>query len=395
MSKVVILMFLIVFVACQDDVFDDMERVNVTVFENDIVNNQETTDLSELLLNKFKLEEAQTRVGITFTVYETKKNSHKYGFTIRYDSYVQESVLAEMELLNYLQQKMVSYRMENIEIESDIANNHIAMYFPAELYTMQDASVEFHQFEMDLEFHPFSYAHNVDVWLVESFKWTEDLVTGGNGNVNVIFKPEDGLDAFNIINDHGKTTLTKEQENKLIQAFERLTTDYPLMLDLIYFLAECGVEIEFFVIGTPGVADAGYWLSHKLAFVTEGNITSDVLMEELLHAVQHACYGDFLMNDAHRNVEFEVKMLQDAMFFEKNGSFGALRGAFNLDDYVNDPSYIYDYQSFVLCMAQKGGVFDMSEYQWLYSRWQGYLSDESLSTFEPGLLNVIVKYLFE
>ena len=390
MKRIVVLLISCIVISCQDNAIECVNYSGVVMSQGNLKSKIDVIDFPFCLWKKSKSVDVQARSTYSSSVSVTKKGYHKIGFVVEYDFNTYYGAMAEMEVRDYLSDKIIEYDARSIIVEDDVMGDFISMYFPADIFDINTAVGIFQQFESLYENAFFSYAYNVNVVVKDHVEWIEEETGGGGGGKGAVFQPEDGEDAYRIINDNQRTTLTPEQIEKLKQALEELMLRYPIMADLIYFLAVGGVEIGFVVFDIPGDAEAGYFLDYLIGFPSEANITVDFLFEEMLHAVQHEYYGTVMMEIAHRNVEFEVKVLQDFMNTLKYVIPPVYKGAFSLEYYVNDDSYVGDYGAFILDMVYGEGEFDEGKYQSMYSRWQGYKDYEGLLEYDPRLLKEII-----
>lgn len=72
--------------------------------------------------------------------------------------------------------------------------------------------------------------------------------------------------------------------------------------------------------------------TNSIYFNGENNITSDKIIEELIHAVQYNIYYGNLMSNEHRNFEFEAKVLKDIDCYRRNDTYCALSGEIGMDE---------------------------------------------------------------
>ena len=181
------------------------------------------------------------------------------------------------------------------------------------------------------------------------------------------------------------STLTQEQKIALDTALKEFCGKSPIYKAMYDALVKKGIKFKFEI--NPGILEkeqgnAGY--KEAAFYFKDGNsIKSVYLQEEMIHAVQELdIYGVEYMEQARKNVEFEVKVIQDVIM-ERNGEGGMYLGSAN---HSND--FMHAYNDWIQNNANDVEILKQRFFEFC-SSWSGYKG-----TFAPDFeAKAIDKYL--
>lgn len=132
------------------------------------------------------------------------------------------------------------------------------------------------------------------------------------------------------------------------------------------------------------MTEAAKIIGNTIYFRGESTITTASVREELIHRYQGIVYGSAF--GTFQNYEFEAKVLQDLLFYEKYGySMSQTTGYFNND---ND---VIDYQEW-LDFVHITGFIDASMFNDFVTNWSypGVQNGNVDLSFNPEVLNEFI-----
>lgn len=165
-----------------------------------------------------------------------------------------------------------------------------------------------------------------------------------------------------------------------------LLSKYPALITLVKELYyNYHAKIKFTI--NPRISGLAFYdTSDKtICLHKEDYLTNEqVIMEELLHAVQHHLLGTFYMS-AKKNAKFEVKVIRDVL--GKDSSYYGLTGKENIDICKDYPYWIY--------YMRNGGRTNAEEFNKFAYAWQDELNSRYDKNFNPMLLNYCIQEMIK
>ena len=187
MKRIVVLLISCIVISCQDNAIECVNYSGVVMSQGNLKSKIDVIDFPFCLWKKSKSVDVQARSTYSSSVSVTKKGYHKIGFVVEYDFNTYYGAMAEMEVRDYLSDKIIEYDARSIIVEDDVMGDFISMYFPADIFDINTAVGIFQQFESLYENAFFSYAYNVNVVVKDHVEWIEEETGGGGGGKGMVY----------------------------------------------------------------------------------------------------------------------------------------------------------------------------------------------------------------